>query len=178
MEKSKSKFVLWFTGLSGSGKTTIGNELRKELLNFGYEKIIVLDGDDLRRGINSNLDYSDKDRSEANRRAAEIAKILFKQGYTVIVTTISPFKKDREVAKKIISNKNFKIIFINATLETCKRRDIKGLYKQAMNGRIKKFTGIDSPYEEPKNANITINTQDNNISSCIKFLIEKLIQQK
>lgn len=174
MKLEKLQSVYWLSGLSGSGKSTIGTEFKSELIKLGCEKIILLDGDDLRCGINNNLSFSDEDRSEANRRAAEIAKLLFSQGYIVIVATISPFKKDRDIAKKIISKESIKLIFIKASLETCKKRDVKGLYKKAYNGEIKEFTGIDSIYEEPMSPDIVLNTEENNVNECISILFNKI----
>ena len=174
MKLEKLQSVFQFSGLSGSGKSTIGGNFKNVLLKLGFEKVILLDGDDLRCGINNNLSFSNEDRSEANRRAAEIAKILFSQGYIVIVATISPFKKDREIARKIISKENFKLIFIKASFEVCKKRDVKGLYKKVENGEIKKFTGADSTYEEPEHADITLNTEENNINECVGTLVNKI----
>jgi adenylylsulfate kinase len=168
--------VLWFSGLSGSGKTTIALALKDELVRNYFQKVIVLDGDELRSGINKNLSFSNEDRSEANRRAAELAKFFFNENFIVIVSTIAPFESDRKLAKKIInSDERFKIVSISASLKTCMQRDPKGLYSLVEQGKIPNFTGYDSSYENPNNPDILIDTESQDIKKCVKILIDKII---
>lgn len=167
--------VLWFSGLSGSGKTTIALALKDELIRKYYQKVIVLDGDELRSGINKNLSFSNDDRSEANRRAAEIAKFFFNEDFIVIVSTIAPFEADRKLAKKIInSDEYFKVVSIKASLQTCIKRDPKGLYELVEQGKIPNFTGYDSNYENPNNPDILIDTENQDIRECVNILIKKI----
>tara|TARA_B100000886_G_scaffold317556_1_gene256920 strand:- start:219 stop:755 length:537 start_codon:yes stop_codon:yes gene_type:complete len=167
--------VLWFSGLSGSGKTTIALALKDELIRKYYQKVIVLDGDELRSGINKNLSFSNDDRSEANRRAAEIAKFFFNENFIVIVSTIAPFEADRKLAKKIInSDEHFKVVSIRASLKTCIKRDPKGLYALVEQGKIPNFTGYDSKYENPNNPDILIDTENQDIRECVTILIKKI----
>jgi bifunctional enzyme CysN/CysC len=143
--------VIWFTGISGSGKSTLANLLDIEL----YKKNIhtyTLDGDHLRNGLNKDLGFGDSDRSENIRRAAEVAKLMSEAGLVVICSFISPFELDRKMAREIIGNAQFVEIFLDCPLKECIERDPKGLYKKALNGDIKNFTGIDSPYEKPESS--------------------------
>ena len=149
--------VLWLTGLSGSGKSTIAEALERRLHNSGYFAQ-VLDGDNIRSGINSNLGFSIEDRQENIRRIAEIGKLYLNSGIITINSFISPTVEIRNFAKEIIGTENFIEIFINAPIEVCEQRDVKGLYQKARKGIIKGFTGIDSPYEPPINPTIEIRT--------------------
>lgn len=148
--------VLWFTGLSGSGKSTLANIVEQELHKQGCPTYI-LDGDNIRHGLNKDLDFSKSGREENIRRIAEVALLFYDAGITVIVCFISPYIKDRENARKIIGDA-FVEVYAECDLEECKRRDPKGLYKKAVRGEIPKFTGISDPYEEPKNPEIKVNT--------------------
>ncbi len=152
-------FVLWFTGLSGSGKSTIARMLEKRLFDTGI-RTAILDGDNTRMTINHDLDFSSAGRHENIRRVAEMAKLLNDAGVVVITSFISPFENDREMARKIIGSDCFKEIFIDATLEICIERDTKGLYKKALNGEIPDFTGISSPYERPQKPNLILSTSN------------------
>ena len=165
--------VIWFTGLSGSGKTTIARSLEKKLLSKNLA-VKVLDGDEIRSGINKDLGFSIKDRKENIRRVAEVAKILKESGITVLVSFISPTIEIREMAKKIISKDDFIEVFVDTPLDICIKRDPKGLYKKAINGEIKDFTGIDSPYEAPENPDITLCTQKQSIDGSVRILMEYL----
>lgn len=156
--------TIWFTGLSCSGKSTIANELDKLLNKNGYHTMI-LDGDNIRLGLNKDLKFSNDDRIENIRRIAEVAKLMNDAGLINIVSFISPLEINRIMAKKIIGDKFF-LVYVNTSLEECEKRDKKGLYKKARNGEIKDFTGISSPYDIPKNANIVINNVD--YKSCAK----------
>jgi adenylylsulfate kinase len=161
----KSK-VLWLTGLSGSGKSTIAQHLERTLYNKGFFAQ-VLDGDNIRSGINNNLGFSVEDRRENIRRISEIAKLYLNSGIITINSFISPTKEIRNLAKSIIGAENFIEIYINAPLEVCEARDVKGLYKKARKGEIKGFTGIDSPYEAPENPAIEIKTDELSIDKAV-----------
>lgn len=150
-----TSFVIWFTGLSGSGKSTLANGLEELLFKRGI-KCYALDGDNVRLGLNSDLDFSGEGRTENIRRVAEVARLMADAGVVVLASFISPFKEDRERAKKIIGKNNFIEIFVDSPLEICEQRDLKGLYDKAINGDIKEFTGISSPYERPENPYLTI----------------------
>ncbi|MEO0339039.1 MAG: adenylyl-sulfate kinase [Bacteroidota bacterium] len=154
--KQKSK-VLWLTGLSGSGKSTIARHLEQVLFQEGYFPQ-VLDGDNIRSGINNNLGFSPEDRAENIRRISEVAKLYLHSGLICINSFISPTKAIRDAAKSIIGQEDFIEIYINAPLEVCEKRDVKGLYKKARKGEIKGFTGIDAPYEAPQNPALEIRT--------------------
>ena len=162
--------VLWFTGLSGSGKSTIARALEKHLYEQG-KLVKVLDGDNIRIGLNNNLSFSADDRKENIRRIAEVAKLFLDTGIITICSFISPTEESRAIARNIIGDQDFKLIFINTSLEECEKRDVKGLYKKARNGEIKGFTGIDDPFEAPKNPDLELNTT----STVIEDNIEKLM---
>ena len=149
--------VIWLTGLSGSGKSTIANQLAADLHHLGH-LTYILDGDNIRIGLNKDLGFSDDDRRENIRRIAEVAKLISDSGVIVITAFISPFRDERENAKSIIGEENFIEIFVDTPLTLCEERDPKGLYKKARAGQIKQFTGIDSPYESPVKPTLTINT--------------------
>ena len=165
--------VLWFTGLSGSGKSTLAHALEEKLFQKGC-RTFVLDGDNIRHGLNSNLDFSEKSRTENIRRVSEVSKLMMESGLIVMTAFISPFNKDRDDARKLISNDDFIEIYCIASLETCEARDVKGLYKRARAGEIKNYTGIDSPYEKPKNPELIIDTDnqslEKSVSSILSFL--------
>ena len=148
-------FVVWFTGLSGSGKSTICNSLEVKLNKRGVNTF-TLDGDSVRNGLNKDLNFSNQDRSENIRRVAEVSKILMDAGSVVLSSFISPFEKDRNLAREIIGDNNFLEIFINTSLETCIHRDVKGLYAKSKSGELNDMTGINSIYEAPKSPMIEI----------------------
>lgn len=158
--------VIWLTGLSGSGKTTLANALLEELKD---RKVYVLDGDELRLGLNNNLGYSEEDRIENIRRAAEVAKLLMNLGFIVIAAFISPSNKSRKLARQIIGSDNFVEVFVYTPLEVCERRDPKGLYKKARNGLITNMTGIDSVYEIPSSPDV-IYTERSSLQEIINLL--------
>ena len=169
-------FVLWFTGLSGSGKSTISNGLEVKL-NDNNIRTLILDGDNIRSGLNKDLDFSDLNRSENIRRVAEVSKLLMDAGTVVLASFISPFQKDRELVKKIIGRPNYIEIFVNTSLETCKKRDVKGLYAKSKAGLIKNMTGLDSKYEHPSSPDITIEesfTIDESVELIFKLIKSKL----
>ena len=165
--------VLWFTGLSGSGKSTLAHALEEKLFQKGC-RTFVLDGDNIRHGLNSNLDFSEKSRTENIRRVSEVSKLMMESGLIVMAAFISPFNKDREEARKLISNYDFIEIYCKATLETCEARDVKGLYKRARAGEIKNYTGIDSPYEKPENPEIVIDTDQQSLEESVSKILDFL----
>ena len=154
---NQHSIAIWLTGLSGSGKTTLGVALERRLFNAGY-LTQILDGDNIRSGINKNLKFTEEDRLENIRRIAEVNKLFVNCGIITINCFISPTEEIRQMAKDIIGAENFIEVFVNAPLQVCEERDVKGLYKRARSGEIKNFTGIDSPFEEPKSADIEIRT--------------------
>lgn len=174
--QQKSK-VLWLTGLSGSGKSTIAQALERKMYNHGL-LAQVLDGDNIRSGINNNLGFSLDDRQENIRRIAEIAKLYLHTGIITINSFISPTIAIRQYTKETIGADDFIEIYINAPLETCEARDVKGLYKKARKGEIKGFTGIDSPYEAPPNPDLEIRTDklslEESVNKIFNFIIKKV----
>jgi adenylylsulfate kinase len=166
--------VLWFTGLSGSGKSTLANALEVELNKKGYHTYL-LDGDNVRVGLCKDLGFSEKDRKENIRRIAEVAKLFCDAGIIVITAFISPIEKDRKMAKEIIGENNYIEIYCKCSLDECINRDVKNLYNKALKGEIKNFTGISSPYHEPTNCDIVINTEKYNIKNSVEYLLYKLI---
>ncbi len=171
-----NSFLIWVTGLSGSGKSTIANGLEEYLHKIGV-RTYVLDGDNIRHGINDNLTFSPEDRSENIRRIGEISKLFIDAGCVVIGTFISPYQKDRQKVKRIVAPSNFVEVFVNTSIEECERRDVKGLYKKARSGEIPNFTGISAPYEAPENADIEIKTETEDIEEAI-FKIADFIKEK
>jgi adenylylsulfate kinase len=172
-----NSFVIWFTGLSGSGKSTICNSL-EELLYTKKVNTFTLDGDTVRNGLNKDLGFSDEERSENIRRAAEVSKILINAGNVVLASFISPFQKDRDLVKEIIGKNNYLEVFVNTSLATCIERDPKGLYKKSKSGLIKSMTGIDSKYETPTLFDIEIsesNTLEESIETIYAIIKDKLV---
>jgi adenylylsulfate kinase len=167
-------FVIWLTGLSGAGKSTIARKLELQLFNAGI-RTAILDGDNTRMTINRDLDFSASGRRENIRRVAEMAKLFNDAGVVVITSFISPFADDREMAKEIIGNEFFKEIFIDASLEVCIARDAKGLYKKALNGELKDFTGISSPYEQPLNPALVVPTNQSLPGESVNHIFKWLI---
>ena len=168
--------VFWLTGLSGSGKTTIALQLEKELYKLGF-LVQILDGDNIRAGINNNLSFSEADRAENIRRISEVSKLFLNCGVITINCFVSPTKKMRQNAKKIIGKENYYEIFINADLKTCEKRDVKGLYKKARSGEIKNFTGIDAEYEKPNNPNLEVDTTQLSIDQSIEIILKNILSQ-
>ncbi len=160
--------VIWLTGLSGAGKTTLASGLEKTLFKNGY-LTKILDGDQLRSGINANLGFADQDRQENIRRVAEISRLFIECGVICIDSFISPTTLMRQTAKQIIGNENFIEIYLKASLEVCEKRDPKGLYKSARKGEIRNFTGIGSPYEVPVNPDLVIDTDKYSIEECLEI---------
>ena len=174
---NQKSVVLWLTGLSGAGKTTLAKYLEQELFSLGY-LTQVLDGDNIRTGINSNLGFSDADRHENIRRIAEISKLFLQCGIITINCFISPTDDIRETARAIIGKDDFIEVFVNAPLTVCEERDTKGLYSKARRGEIKEFTGITSPFENPRHADIEIRTDllsiDESVSKILTFVLPRI----
>jgi adenylyl-sulfate kinase len=176
--KNQQSFVIWFTGLSGSGKSTLATLLDHQLNQKGFHTY-VLDGDNIRMGINKDLDFSAAGRTENIRRIAEVSKLMIDAGLIVITAFISPFESDRVNAKAIIGADNFIEVFVDCPLSICELRDTKGLYKKARAGEIKDFTGINSPFDIPTQANITLQTHHFDAQTCIAQIVAFLnIQSK
>lgn len=168
----KSK-VIWFTGLSGSGKTTLATALEKALFEKGY-LTQVLDGDNIRSGINKNLGFTLEDRMENIRRIGEIAKLLVNSGVICICSFVSPTEETRKIVRDIIGEDDFMEIFVSTSIEVCEKRDTKGLYAKARKGKIKNFTGISAPFEKPKNSILSIDTSDKSVEECIELLLSEI----
>lgn len=177
--KGHPAFLLWFTGLSGSGKSTIANAVEKALVNKKIHTY-TLDGDNVRKGLNNNLGFAPEDRTENIRRIAEVANLMVDAGLVVLAAFVSPYKEDRENIRSIVGEHNYVEIFVNTPLEECERRDVKGLYAKARAGEIKNFTGINAPYEAPENPDIEIDTTkltvDEAVSEILKHLKSKLAE--
>ena len=165
--------VIWFTGLSGSGKSTLAHSVEEELHNLDC-RTFVLDGDNVRHGLSSNLTFSDVDRKENIRRIGEAAKLMMEAGVIAMTAFISPFREDRNNVRGLLSQEDFIEIFCKASLETCESRDVKGLYKRARTGEIKNYTGIDSPYEAPNDPELVIGTDseplEESVTKVMSFL--------
>ncbi len=166
--------VIWMTGLSGSGKSTIAIALEKELAQKGF-LTQVLDGDNIRTGINNNLGFSDADRTENIRRIAEVSKLFVNCGVITINCFVSPTNTIRNAAKEIIGAEDFVEVFIDTPLEVCEQRDVKGLYKKARAGEIKDFTGINAPFETPENATIIVKTANKTVEESVNTILEKIL---
>lgn len=172
-----ASFVFWFTGLSGSGKSTIANKL-EEILYENHFHTYTLDGDNIRGGINKGLSFTAEDRQENLRRIGEIAKIFVDAGVITIASFVSPLEVDRKLVRDIVGVQDFVEIFVDTSIEECERRDVKGLYKKARAGEIKNFTGIDAPYENPVNPDIIIKTEieseEEAVQKILQFVKNKL----
>ena len=167
---------IWMTGLSGSGKSTIAQGLERRLHHEGF-LTSILDGDNVRTGINKNLGFSEEDRIENIRRIAEINKLLLQNGIITINSFVSPTKDIRLLAQQIIGEPDFCEIYINASFDTCAQRDVKGLYKKALNGEIKNFTGLDAPFEAPENPALEIKTEEQTIEESIETIYQFIISK-
>ena len=180
-ERSKQKkqrpCILWFTGLSGSGKSTISSAVEQKLFELGHHTYL-LDGDNVRHGLNKDLAFSNEDRVENIRRIGELSKLMIDAGLLVMTAFISPFKADRQLVKDLVQQHEFVEIYMDTSLEVCEQRDPKGLYKKARSGQIKNFTGIDSEYEIPKNPELIINTAELSIEECADKIIIYLKDNK
>jgi adenylylsulfate kinase len=176
-EKNRHKSViLWFTGLSGAGKSTLAHAVEDRLYLKGCSTF-VLDGDNVRQGLCSDLAFSDKDRVENIRRIGEVAKLMIESGIITLTAFISPFRSDRSVARKLVPHGDFIEIYCQCTLEKCEQRDVKGLYKKARGGEISDFTGISSPYEQPLKPELTVDTGKQSIDECVDKVMTLLIER-
>ena len=165
--------VIWFTGLSGSGKSTLAHSVEEELYKLNC-RTFVLDGDNVRHGLSSNLTFSDNDRKENIRRISETAKLMMEAGVIAITAFISPFREDRDLVRRLLPQKDFIEIYCKASLEICESRDVKGLYRRARAGEIKDYTGIDSPYEAPDNPELVIDTDSESLKESIAKVVDFL----
>jgi adenylylsulfate kinase len=165
--------VLWFTGLSGSGKSTLANEVEMELHELGV-RTFLLDGDNIRHGLNKDLGFSDEDRIENIRRIGEVSKLFVESGQMVLTAFISPFQSDREQARQLFPAGEFIEIYVKCPLHVCEIRDPKGLYKKARNGEVPNFTGIDSPYEVPEEPELVIDTEANSLKQSVQAVLDYL----
>jgi adenylylsulfate kinase len=170
-------FILWFTGLSASGKSTLANIVEKKLFRMNY-KTYLLDGDNVRHGLNKDLRFNEQSRIENIRRIGEISKLFLDSGIIVLTAFISPFKSDRDLARSLVEKEQFIEIFIDASLETCEKRDPKGMYLKARNGEISNFTGISSPYESPENPELHVINNEITLDDASNQIIEYLIEKK
>lgn len=170
-----NSFLIFFTGLSGSGKSTIANGLEQKLVKENI-RTYTLDGDNVRKGINKDLSFSDEDRSENNRRIGEVANLFVDAGIVVLAAFVAPFEKDRNFIKETVGEHNYVEVFVNTSLEECEKRDVKGLYKKARKGEIKDMTGISSPYEVPLRPDIIL-TEKESVEESINRIYE-LIRPK
>jgi len=175
-KNNHNSFLIWFTGLSGSGKSTIANALEIKLHSKNI-KTYSLDGDNIRKGINKELTFSPEDRTENIRRIAEVANLFVDAGVVVLAAFVSPYRKDRENIKNIVGNDNFIEIYVNTSIDECEKRDVKGLYKKARQGEIKNFTGINAPYEAPNNPDIEIKTEQFTVEKAVTKIMD-IINQK
>ncbi|OBX21646.1 MULTISPECIES: adenylyl-sulfate kinase [Bizionia] len=166
-----NSFLIWFTGLSGSGKSTIANVVEQKLFQQGI-KTYSLDGDNIRNGINKDLTFSPEDRTENIRRIAETANLMVEAGLVVLAAFVSPYKKDRQNIRNIVKDVNFVEVYINTSIEECERRDVKGLYKKARAGEIKNMTGISAPYEAPDNPEIEIKTENETVEAAAQRIVD------
>lgn len=168
--------LIWLTGLSGSGKSTIANALEKRLFGDDYQTYI-LDGDNIRSGLNKDLGFDDNGRVENIRRIGEVARLFVDAGTVVITAFISPFEKERELVKEIVGGVNYFQVFVDCPLEECEKRDVKGLYRKARRGEIKNFTGIDSPFEKPMHPDLIVNTVTSSLDDCVDQIFDQVIKR-
>jgi adenylyl-sulfate kinase len=176
-QKSQRPCILWFTGLSGAGKSTISGAVEQALYQMGHHTYL-LDGDNVRHGINKDLGFSDSDRVENIRRIGEVAKLFADAGMIVLTAFISPFRADRRLVRDLVEDGEFIEVYISTPLNECEKRDPKGLYKKARSGQIKNFTGIDSEYEEPEHPEIVVNTAEHDIEACVDIVVKYLQENK
>ncbi len=165
--------VVWFTGLSGAGKSTIAATLERKLFDKGY-KTFHLDGDNVRHGLNKNLSFTEDDRKENIRRVGEVTSLMLDAGLIVLSAFISPFDDDRKMVREIVGKKHFFEVFVDCPIEVCEARDVKGLYKKARSGELKNFTGIDSPYELPKSPDLVISSNNISLEAAVDTILQEI----
>jgi len=176
-QKNHKSAVLWFTGLSGSGKSTLSVALERALYNLGIHTC-RLDGDNVRNGLNKNLGFDPDDRKENIRRIGEVSKLMVDAGLLTLTAFISPYQEDRNQVRAILEENEFIEIYVKCSLDTCEKRDPKGLYKKARAGEIKSFTGIDAPYEKPVSPEITVDTENYSLEKTVQVIIQYLRDKK
>ena len=170
---NQKPILIWLSGISGSGKSTIANELEKKLYENNFLSYL-LDGDNIRIGLNKDLGFTDDDRKENIRRISEVSRLMLDAGLIVITAFISPFKEERQLAKSLVLEENYFLVHVDCSVEKCEERDVKGLYKKARAGEIKNFTGIDSPYEVPENPNLIVNTEKENVDESVEKIFNAI----
>ncbi|MGG4488866.1 adenylyl-sulfate kinase [Metabacillus idriensis] len=176
-DKNKHQsFILWFTGLSASGKSSVANAFARTLFDRGAQAF-VLDGDNVRHGLNQDLGFNETDRKENIRRIGEVSRLFVESGQIVLTAFISPYRADRDLVRELVEKDEFLEVYIKCSIEECEKRDPKGLYKKARNEEIKHFTGISAPYEEPANPEIVLDTEKYSIEDCVKQLTKTLIEK-
>lgn len=163
--------VLWFTGFSGSGKSTLAGQVQERLMAKRIHTYL-LDGDNIRHGLNSNLDFSPEGRTENIRRIGEVAKLFSDAGIVTLTAFISPFRKDRDNVRNLLPKNDFIEVYVNCPIEVCEQRDVKGLYKKARTGEIAEFTGISSPFEPPPNPEIEVRTNEQSVEQCVSIIVD------
>lgn len=175
-QNNHKSVILWFTGLSGAGKSTLAHCVEESLHQRGC-RTFVLDGDNIRHGLCGDLGFSIEDRTENIRRIAEVAKLMMEAGVITLTAFISPFREEREKARQIFPHGEFLEIYCKCPLDVCEQRDVKGLYKKAREGKIKDFTGISSPYEEPEKPELVVQTAEHSLEECAEQVLEMLVQR-
>ena len=169
--------IVWFTGLPSSGKSTIANEVEKKLIEAGT-RTYILDGDNIRMGLCKDLGFSEEDREENIRRIGEVSKLFADAGVVCLSAFVSPYRRDRDAIRELVEDGEFVEVFVDAPVEVCEERDVKGLYKKAREGVIKGFTGIDDPYEEPQKPEITIHTDKVSLEEGTQMVLDYLVEKK
>lgn len=173
-QNGHASFILWFTGLSASGKSSIANAFARRLFE-GNKKAFVLDGDNIRHGLNNDLGFDEVSRKENIRRIGEVSKLFVESGQIVLTAFISPYREDRQVVRNLVQDGEFIEVFVKASVEACEKRDPKGLYKKARNNEIPNFTGISAPYEEPENPEVVLDSENLSIEQCVEELYSVLV---
>lgn len=174
-QQGHKPLVIWFTGLSGSGKSTVASALEKKLHDHGI-RTYILDGDNIRSGLNKGLGFSDEDRKENIRRIGEVAKLFVDAGVVVLSAFISPFEEERALVKNTVGEAHYFEVFVDTPIEVCEQRDVKGLYAKARKGEIKNFTGIDSPFERPQNPHLIVQTHQETLEDSVEKIYQQIIK--
>jgi adenylylsulfate kinase len=172
-QQEHPSLVIWFIGLSGSGKSTLASELERRLFEMG-KRTCILDGDNVRSGLNKDLDFSDSSRKENIRRIGEVANLMLDAGIITLTAFISPFEEERQMVKKLVGADNYLEVFVNCPIEECEKRDVKGLYAKARRGEISNFTGITSPFEEPQAPDVKVPTHQLSVEEGVDLVLELL----